>query len=119
MIPFLSREFIAVSFAVSIAVSFHTCYFQYDTISKVFINTFTVLAMEHHDLQKCVRIDHGDILTFMVCQRFITVVERSKCIAKDNSLRLNSSHVIVREVIWGQLTHSQKHKAHTLMLLKI
>ena len=37
----------------------YTCYFQYDTISKAFINTFTVLALEHHDLQKCIRQNQG------------------------------------------------------------
>ena len=45
-----------------ISVSFHTCYFittQY--INKCFINTFTVLGMEYHDLQKCIRQHQGGL----------------------------------------------------------
>ena len=30
-----------------------------DTIFKAFINTFTVLAMDHHNLQKCIRPNHS------------------------------------------------------------
>ena len=41
------------------AVSFHTCYLQYDTMSEAFSNTFAVLAMEHHDLQKCTWQNQG------------------------------------------------------------
>ena len=50
-----------------------------------------------------VRIYHGDILTFMMRQRLITVVVRS----------MWYRHVMVRDVIQGQLTHSKNHNAHT------
>ena len=40
-------------------VSFHTCYSQYDKMSEAFSNKFTVLAMEHHYLQKYTRRNEG------------------------------------------------------------
>ena len=62
-----------------------------------------------------VRIDYGDILTLMMRQRFMTVVERSmwyrhRRLSTVKWLSCNG------QIIRGLLTHSQKHN-HTLMLL--
>ena len=61
-----------------------------------------------------VRLNHGDILTFMMRQRFIMVVVRSMLYHHiDDCLRLNGCLVMVREVIQGQRTQNQMHNAHT------
>ena len=60
-----------------------------------------------------VRLNHLDILTFMTRQWFNTAVVGGQCgFAIDDFLRLNC-HVMVCEVIRGQLIYIQKHNAHT------
>ena len=59
------------------------------------------------------RIEHGDILTFMLRQRFITVVVRSmwyhhRRLSKVKWISCNGPRSYT-----GPLTHSQKHNAHT------
>ena len=65
-----------------------------------------------------VRIDYSDILTLMMRQRFITVVVRSMWYRHRRLSTVKGCHVMVRQVIRGQLTHSQMHNAHTVHALE-
>ena len=51
--------FLRTPFVTSDTADTGSCYLRYDTMSEAFSNTLTVLAMEHHDLQKCTRQNQG------------------------------------------------------------